>query len=157
MTKAKDKETKIFEEAVDTSYDEFEAACDKMREENNKLIELFAEDIKGTLAPKTVKRHISNVDLYINAFLLHDEVLPFKVGLDKLQGFFGHFLIHTCLCSSPDTVSHMAGSLKKFYKCMMDHGKITEEEYKDFSEEIKYSKEDWMEECRAKYDGDYSW
>ena len=45
-------------------------------------------------------------------------------GVTMLGDFLGDFFIRKCMWSTPATVKTTATSLKKFYKCMAEHGKI---------------------------------
>lgn len=48
-------------------YDEYLNKCESIRETNNQLLNLFAEDLSESgLTNKTINRHISNVDFYVN-------------------------------------------------------------------------------------------
>ena len=60
----------IFDETIE----EYDSACEAVRKENAEYLKLFEADLteKG-LSPKTIKNHISNVDLFINEFLLRED------------------------------------------------------------------------------------
>ena len=128
-------------------YEQYEKECEEIQKENAELLRIFEEELtaKG-LSPKTIKNHIDNVDLYINDYLLREEAQTFENGLDDLDGFF-YFFIHKCMWSTPATVRSTAASFKKFYKCMLEHGKIDEEDYEFFLDDIKEGIPEWVEEC----------
>ncbi|MED9969055.1 MAG: hypothetical protein UFA98_03450, partial [Ruminococcus sp.] len=115
---------KIFDETIE----EYDSACEAVRKENAEYLKLFEADLteKG-LSPKTIKNHISNVDLFINEFLLREDAQPIETGIDNLDPFF-YFYIHKCMWSTPASVRSMAAGLKKFYKCMAEHEIIEEED-----------------------------
>ena len=49
----------------------------------------------------------------------------YEVECEKIRkenGYPGYFFIRRCMCSTPSTVKGTAASIKKFYKCMLDHG-----------------------------------
>ena len=45
-------------------------------------------------------------------------------------------------------------SIKKFYKCMADHGEISKDKYKELCTLFKEEMADWQEECRRFNDDD---
>ena len=131
---------------VDFDYKEYEEKCDRIREENERLIEIFERDLSG-FSDRTVKRHISNVDFYINVFLLREDAVPFQEGVWRINEFLGDFFIRKCAWSTPQTIRSTAASIKKFYKSMAEHGKIRKEDYHSVCEEIKESIEEWQNLC----------
>ena len=124
----------------------YEKKCEEIRRTNDSLLELFEKDMEG-LSPKTIRRHLSNVDFYINEFLLYADALPMEYGLGKIDEFLGEFFIRKCMWSSQATIKSTAASIKKFYKCMLDHGKIEKGDYKFFCETVKVGMEDWQALC----------
>ena len=129
------------------TYEEYEKECEKIRSENTALIGIFkAEMEEKGLSRKTVRTHVDNVDLYINDFLLREDAEPMESGLDRLDSFF-YFFIHKCMWSTPGNVKTTAASLKKFYKCMMEHGRIEKDDYRQFCSNLKEGVPEWQEEC----------
>ena len=61
----------------------YEKKCEEIRRTNDSLLELFEKDMEG-LSPKTIRRHLSNVDFYINEFLLYADALPMEYGLVQI-------------------------------------------------------------------------
>ena len=93
--------------------------CNKIREINAVLLELFEKDLTAQgLSERTTRRHMFNADIYINDFLL-------------------------------GTIRTAAASIKKFYQCMLEHGKIEKEDYDHLCWEINDEMELWQEECAA--------
>ncbi len=56
------------------SYQEYELACQQARERNSQLLGQFATWLKAKqLTQKTIDNHLTNVDFYINEFLLYED------------------------------------------------------------------------------------
>lgn len=128
-------------------YEEYEKECEIIRAENGDLIQIFKSELeKKGLSPKTIKAHVDNVDLYINDFLLREDAVHMESGLGHLDTFF-YFFVHKCMWSTPANVKTTAASLKKFYKCMLENGKIDKEDYQYFCETLKEGIPVWQEEC----------
>ena len=129
-------------------YEKYEKDCTKIREENETYLALFEKDlIASGLSAKTVGRHVSNASFYINDFLLYDDANPMCEGTKCVHSFFGDFFIRKCMWSTPASIKSTAASLKKFYKCMLQHGYIDKESYDYLCFDIKENMEDWQEEC----------
>ena len=136
-------------------YEEYEKDCTKIREENETYLALFEKDlIASGLSAKTVGRHVSNASFYINDFLLYDDSNPMCEGTKCVHSFFGDFFIRKCMWSTPASIKSTAASLKKFYKCMLQHGYIDKESYDYLCFDIKENMEDWQEECAIYNDPD---
>src|SRR5947209_19926177 len=101
------------------SYREYEAKCERIREENKQLLSDFSQWLsrKG-LSEKTIRQHSSNVDLYVNHYLLYEEAIEAADGLSHLGMFLGYWFIKKALWSSEPSIRSNAASLKKFYEFM---------------------------------------
>ncbi|CUP13507.1 Uncharacterised protein [[Eubacterium] contortum] len=138
---------------MDFSYDEYEKQCEKICAVNYQLLDLFEEDLRD-LSPKTVRQHVSNVDFYINDYLLYEDALSFEAGIEKIDDFLGNFFIRKCMWSTPGNIKSTAASIKKFYKCMLDHGKIQRASYNYLCSEIKERMPKWQADCEQYNDID---
>lgn len=129
-----------------TEYETYEEKCKEIREENERMLELFEASMQN-LKPQTIRRHLSNVAFYLDDYLLRYDALTFRDGVWELPGFLGDFFIRKCMWSTPASIKSTAASIKKFYKCMMDNGLIPKADYAQLCEIIKENMEDWQETC----------
>ena len=129
-------------------YDQYLEECKKIKERNYLLLDLFKDDlIQSGLKDKTISRHLSNVEFYINEFLLYRDAYPMEEGLNMLDDYLGDFYIRKCLWSTPGNIKSTAASIKKFYKSMLAHGEIDKAGYHDFCSLIKDSMDIWQMDC----------
>ena len=129
-------------------YDNYQIACNEIRAKNNEYLDLFEEAlITDGLKSSTIKRHLSNVDFYINEFLLYNEPLTMDYGTARIDSFLGEFFIRKCMWSTPGNIKSTAASIKKFYKCMMDQGIVKKEAYEFLCSEIRDGMETWQSDC----------
>lgn len=136
-------------------YEEYERECDKIRQTNEELLTLFEEELQDSgLSAKTVRRHLSNAEFYINEYLLREEPRPMEDGITELDMFLGFFFIRKCMWSTPGTIKSTAASIKKFYKCMLNHGKISKDDYAYLCDDIKENMEQWQTDCVVYNDPD---
>lgn len=127
-------------------YDQYERAVDENREQNEKYLECFYEDLldKG-LKEKTIIKHVRNIDFYINDFLNYYEPLDMKMGCYKVDEFLGDWFIRKAMWSTKVTVKENAASMKKFYKCMLEHNFIEQKDYDELILMIKCNLSDWID------------
>ena len=136
-------------------YDGYCKTCDEIRAKNSEYLELFEQElIANNLKDRTIKRHLSNVNFYINEFLLYEEPLSVEYGAQKIDPFLGDFFIRKCMWSTPGNIKSTAASIKKFYKCMMEHGIVTNKDYKFLCSEIRDGMETWLTDCAIYNDPD---
>lgn len=131
---------------MDFNYEEYEGKCKEIPSVNDELLKLYSFDLNN-LAPKTVRKHVSNVEFYINDYLFYEDALTFEYGIGRIDDFLGYFFIHKCMWSTPETIRSTATSIKKFYKCMLDHGKIQKKEYNYLCEKIRICMPQWQAAC----------
>ncbi len=136
-------------------YENYEKECEEIRASNSELLDMFKNDLElAGLSAKTIRSHISNVDFYINEYLLREEAHPMEDGVGMLDSFLGFFFIRKCMWSTPSTIKSTAASIKKFYKCMLDHEKIKKVEFDYLRSEIKENMEQWQADCAMYNDPD---
>ena len=133
-------------------YAKYEAACDKIRADNAVLQAEFTQwlESKGLSKP-TIERHVSNVSVYTDIFLLYTEATKAAKGTGELEMFFGGWFIRKCLWATPTSMRSIAASLKKFYAFMHDSGRITADALAEVKNTVKFSLPDWLDALR-RYD-----
>lgn len=130
------------------NYDDNDKMCESIRLSNSKYLDIFEHTLlEAGLKDHTIKRHLSNIDFYINDFLLYAEPLTMEHGIEKIDLFLGNFFIRKCMWSTPGTIKSTAASIKKFYKCMADHEIIKKTDYEFLCNEIKNKMEIWQDDC----------
>lgn len=136
-------------------YEEYERLCEVRREENESYLNIFEESLmEAGLSDKTINSHLRNVHFYINEYLLREDAEPMMEGCYKVSDFLGYFFIRKCMWSTPVSIKSNAVSLKKFYKCMKDHGHIDAIDYETLTTTIRDEMEIWLEDCEAYNDPD---
>ena len=135
--------------------DESDRFFRKLEKENSGYLSVFGDDLrKSGLSESTVRRHLMNADLFLNAFLMYRECLTMKAGVSMVGSFLGDFFIRKCAWSTPGNIKTTAASLKKFYKSMLGHGLIGSDSYSHICDEIKNHMELWQKDCAQFNDPD---
>ncbi len=117
--------------------------------ENKKYLDIFENEMrKEKLSEKTIKKHLSNIDIYINGYLLFRDILNMEDGVNLTFGFFENFFPNKCIFSTENRCREMMTSLIKFYKVMLDYGYVNKTDYEIMVDEIKVGKKDWVEKCK---------
>ncbi len=131
-------------------YDQYEAECEKVRKENRNVLDGFRKYLElKKLSEKTVNKHVYNIDFYINDFLLYEEPLKPREGVNMLNSFLGYWFIRKALWASVTSIKENITSLKHFYSCLHQNGDVTSEELYEMKQDIKENKDEWLETLRA--------
>lgn len=127
--------------------DDYEMNQKKNVERNKKFLEEFKEYlILNKLSDKTIRNHLSNVELYINDYLNYYGVSKMEDGCHEIGMFLGDWFIRKCMWSTATSIKSTASSIKKFYKCMNELNYVSKEDYKYLCDTIKKHINDWIDE-----------
>ncbi len=118
-------------------YDQYERDCEKIREENDELLDDFAVWLqeKGRSAA-TINRHLSNIDLYVNYFLLEEQATPAADGYHSAGTYLAYWFIRK-VSASDWAIRSNAASLKQFYGFMVERELAEPADLADLKAEIK--------------------
>ena len=123
---------------------------------NKKFIKEFEEWLKEkSLSDKTIKRHISNVDIFINDYLNYYDIETAEEGITSVYSFLNGWFIEKCMWATPYTTKEEAASIKKFYAYMSEKGYVEKEDYKFLCEELKDSMDEILDTLEAFDNGTY--
>ena len=127
-----------------TSYEQYEKDCKRIREENESLLNDFKKWLSDKkLSKKTIDKHVSNVDFYINDFLLYEDAIEATDGVSSIGMFLGYWFIRKAMWASKSAIKQNATSLKKFYEFMLERRKIAKESFEYLKETIKEDIPEW--------------
>jgi intergrase/recombinase len=128
-----------------SDYDEYEANCKKIRVNNKILLDEFETWLKSAdISNKTVSNHVSNIDFYINEYLLYEDTIEAKDGIQEVSMFFGDWFIRKAVWASQASIKSNAASLKKFYTFLLEKGIIEKEDLLELAETIKDEMPEWL-------------
>ncbi len=123
---------------------------------NKKFIKEFEEWLKEkSLSDKTIKKHISNVDIFINDYLNYYDIETAEEGINSVYSFLSGWFIEKCMWATPYTTKEEAASIKKFYAYMSEKGYVEKEDYKFLCEELKDSMDEILDTLEAFDNGTY--
>ncbi len=106
-------------------YEKHEDDCKTIREANERLLTDFETWLKSSgLSKTTIDNHLSNIDFYINEYLLYEGTTEAKNGVDAVGMFLGYWFIKKAMWASQSSLKGNAASLKKFYTFMYEKGLI---------------------------------
>lgn len=157
-TEAEALDEEIFCEETDDNLWAYEEEIKALLKANEGYIAEFAEDLEQSgLKDATIRRHLSNANLFLNGWLTPREGFSMEEGIENLDRFLGDYYIRRCLWSKPANIKTTAASLKKFYKSMADHGRIAEADYKYLVQSIKEEMPEWQRKCALYNDPNIAW
>ena len=124
---------------------DYDIKCQQIRKENVALLGEFSSWLEEAgLAAATVRSHRSNLDFYLNHFLVYADTWTPAEGICYVGEFLGDWFIHKAMWSNKTTVKANAASLKKFYAFMAERGLIKPEEFTSLKQQIKDELPEWL-------------
>ena len=126
-------------------YEKYETDCKSIKEANILLLNKFESWLNSSdLSKKTVDNHLSNIDFYVNDYLLYEDATEAKDGVYAVAMFLGYWFIKKAMWANQSSIKSNATSLKKFYTFMYDKGLIDENDLADLKETIKEGMPEWL-------------
>lgn len=135
-------------------FEDIDAEIKKIRSDNKGLLNEFADWLSGRgLAEATIKRHLSNIDFYINEFLVYSSPLYPEAGMDgeNVSLFLGFWFIRKASWASSSTLKSNAASLKHFGEFLYQRNMIEQEERDSIINTIRDEMPSWQATL-ARYD-----
>ena len=137
-------------------YQDYEKQVEENRKRNDELLNGFGKWLASTgISEKTIDRHVSNVDFYINEYLTNYDVVSAESGYDEIGFFLGDWFIRKAMWSSETSIKQNIASLKKFYSYLQQIGMIKDSDYKLLLEIIREEKDDWLRRLKLYEEGDF--
>jgi len=126
-------------------YEKYEEDCKRIREANESLLIEFDVWLKSSgLAEATINNHSSNIDFYINEYLLYEDATEAKDGVNGVGMFLGYWFIRKAMWASPSSIRGNAASLKKFYTFLHEKGLIGKNDLNGLKQTIKEDMPEWL-------------
>ena len=118
-------------------YEDYEKSVKEQEKRNKKFLKEFKNwlDNKG-LGEKTKRKHLDNMEFYLNDYLNYYEATKMEDGINMAYSFLNDWFIRKCLYASKTSIMENAASIKKFYKCMSELGYVKETDYEELAKEI---------------------
>lgn len=137
---------------MNDDYARYEMRCESIRQENEKLLDEFADSLVAEgLSEATIRKHCANMDLYVNHFLLYEDAEKAEAGVHMAGMFLGYWFIRKAMWASQWSIRSNAASLKKFYSFMVAKGEVKQEELDYLKTQIKEGMPKWLATL-ARYD-----
>ena len=135
---------------------DLEKKIEENKKRNKKFMKEFEEYLKEkNLKDKTIKKHLSNVDLFINDYLNYYDIETPEEGINSVYSFLSGWFIEKCMWATVYTTKETAASIKKFYAYMSEKGYVKKEDYKELCVELKDSMDEILEYLDAFDNGTY--
>ena len=130
-----------------TKLDEREKQLKENTKRNEDYLKMFEKSLEEKqLTAKTIRKHISNIDFYLNDYLTYyDEIIKMEDGTQYTRSFLGDWFIRKAMWASKSSIKEMASSLKKFYEYMSALGFVKISDYQEMCYEIKDNMDLYLE------------
>ena len=130
-----------------TKLDEREKQLKENTKRNEDYLKMFEKSLEEKqLTTKTIRKHVSNIDFYLNDYLTYyDEIIKMEDGTQHTGSFLGDWFIRKAIWASKSSIKEMASSLKKFYEYMSALGFVKTSDYQEMCYEIKDNMDLYLE------------
>lgn len=130
-----------------TKLDEREKQLKENTKRNEDYLKMFEKSLEEKqLTAKTIRKHVSNIDFYLNDYLTYyDEIIKMEDGTQYTRSFLGDWFIRKAMWASKSSIKEMASSLKKFYEYMSALGFVKISDYQEMCYEIKDNMDLYLE------------
>ena len=130
-----------------TKLDEREKQLKENTKRNENYLKMFEKSLEEKqLTAKTIRKHVSNIDFYLNDYLTYyDEIIKMEDGTQYTGSFLGDWFIRKAIWASKSSIKEMASSLKKFYEYMSALGFVKISDYQEMCYEIKDNMDLYLE------------
>lgn len=130
-----------------TKLDEREKQLKENTKRNEDYLKMFEKSLEEKqLTTKTIRKHVSNIDFYLNDYLTYyDEIIKMEDGTQYTRSFLGDWFIRKAMWASKSSIKEMASSLKKFYEYMSALGFVKISDYQEMCYEIKDNMDRYLE------------
>ena len=126
-------------------YEKYKEDCKKIRTVNKRLLNAFETWLKSFgLSEKGINNHVSNIDFYINDYLLYEDATEAKEGVHAVGTFLGYWFIRKAMWANQSSIKGNAASLKKFYTFLQEKGLIDKKDLTDLKQTIKQDMPEWL-------------
>lgn len=116
----------------------------------------FEEYLKEkSLSEKIIRKHISNVDLFINDYLNYYDIETAEESITSVYSFLNGWFIEKCMWTTPYTTKEEAASIKKFYAYMSEKGYVEKEDYVSLCRILKDNMDEILDNLEAFDNGTY--
>ena len=127
-------------------YEKYQAECKEIKRANEGLLNEFEGWLNNSgLKEKTINNHLANIDFYINEYLLYEEAIEAKSGVNDIGEFLGYWFIRKATWANKSSIKQNAASLKKFYTFMNEKGLVDKNDLIDLKQTIKEDMPEWLE------------
>ncbi|MGB5734010.1 MAG: recombinase [Thiohalocapsa sp.] len=118
---------------------------DALIEQNKQLLSAFADWLAAAgLKHTTIRQHCSNIDFYVNHYLLYYDAVAARDGSDQVAEFLGDWFIRKAMWSNAASIKSNAASLKKFYTFLSEQGMVEPAALANLKTTIKQDMPDWL-------------
>ncbi|MGO3170464.1 MAG: DUF6933 domain-containing protein [Bavariicoccus seileri] len=130
------------------SYANYDKYCNEIRANNELMLRsfrLYLKEVQG-LSQKVIDKHCSNLDFFVNQYLLYYGIETVISNIYGCQGFLGGWFGSKVIWATVSTIKSNGASIKKLYTFLNDVGAITTDDLAEVKLAIRDSVELGIEE-----------
>ncbi len=130
------------------SYATYDKYCNEIRANNELMLRsfrLYLKEVQG-LSQKVIDKHCSNLDFFVNQYLLYYGIETVISNIYGCQGFLGGWFGSKVIWATVSTIKSNGASIKKLYDFLNDVGVVTTDDLAEVKLVIRESIELGIEE-----------
>lgn len=133
----------------DKEFELWEKIVDDIVAENQKILYEFELWLQTkNLSEKTINSHVSNINFFINNYLVRYEPIKSEDGATEIGSFLGDYFIRKAMWATKNSIMENIASFKKFYTFMVEVNKTTMDDFIEMKEIIKEEREEWFDSLK---------
>lgn len=119
-------------------FEDYEKVAEEIQENNQIVLADFANYLENNLnlSSKTIRKHLTNMDFFLNIFLLYYGIHTPLTDFSDTEEFIGDFFTRKALWASESQVKQLGSSMKKFYTFLEKTEDITKKQLVDVKKQI---------------------
>ena len=132
-------------------YDERGRKRDARLARNESLLREFSDWLENKgISQKTIDKHLVNVRIFLDEYLLIEDVESLEDAVIYVNDYMGRYLIERQSWNCGKNVRESITSLKKFFRAMLELGEVDDISYAAFLEDIRWESDGWRVAARRR-------
>jgi len=133
---------------------QWELKVEANKEQNFKILEAFEKWLlEDQEIQKECESHLINAHVFINTFLITDDVVPIEEGFKLVGLYFGDYFIQNAPIANSETLLQNLKSIELLYTYLNAVTLVSDQDHAELTNTITMGKQSWLERCDIYHSG----
>ena len=125
---------------------DYDQQVEQIQAYNKPILKAFEAWLDESWTPKTVKKHVDNIDFFTDYLVYYEPLLRLDEATDSdVFTFLSSWFPRKALWASTSNMKAYISSFKKFFKWMKDTGRMDAQVVKDILSTLKEERDEFLE------------